>query len=71
MIDRSSRQAGGFDRFFGIVKKDKEVVSSRFAKRAVLGTDEVIPTPAAVVVCMRGFNPCLTGFNLYGASMGW
>jgi len=37
----------------------------------MLSANEVITAPAAVVVCMHGFNPCLTGFDLYGASPGW
>ena len=70
MIDRTGRQTGDLDGFFVIVEEDKEVVSSRFTEGAVLSANEVITAPAAVVVCMRGFNPCLTGFNLYGASPG-
>jgi len=71
MIDRSSRQAGYFDGFFGIVEEDKEIVTSLFTKRAVLSADEVITTTAPVIIRMSGFDPCLTGFNLYGASLGW
>ena len=71
MIDLSGRQAGYFDGFFVIVEEDKEVVTSLFTERAVLSANEVIPAPAPVIIRMSGFDPCLTGFNLYGASPGW
>jgi hypothetical protein len=58
------------DGFFGLVEEDKEVVSSRFTEGAVLSANEVIPAPAAGIVRMRGFNPRLTGFDLYGAAPG-
>jgi len=32
----------------------------------VLSPDEVITTPAAAVIGMSGFNPCLTGLYLDG-----
>jgi len=58
------------DGFFGLVEEDKEVVTSLFAERAVLSPDEVITTTAPVIIRMSGFDPYLTGFNLYGASPG-
>jgi len=70
VIDLSGRQAGYFDGFFVIVEEDKEVVTSLFTERAVLSPDEVITTAAPVIIRMSGFDPCLTGFNLYGASPG-
>jgi len=70
VIDRFGRQAGYFDGFFVIVEEDKEVVTSLFTERAVLSPDEVITTTPPVIIRMSGFDPCLTGFNLYGASPG-
>ena len=70
MIDAGSRQTRYFDGFFGIVEEDKEIVTSLFTKRAVLSADEVITTTAPVIIRMSGFDPCLTGFNLYGTSPG-
>ena len=70
MVDRFSRQARYLYRFFSIVEEHKQIVTSCFTERAVLSPYEVIPAPATVVIRMRGFNPRLTGFDLYGVSPG-
>ncbi len=70
MIELLRRQTGYMNGFFVVVKEDKKVVATGFTERAVLSANKVVTTPAPVIVSMRGFNPCLTGFNLYGASPG-
>ena len=70
MIDLSSRQAGHLNDILSIIEEDKEIVTPRFAKRPMLGADEVITTPAALIISMRCSYPHLTGFDLYGTSSG-
>jgi len=69
VINRRCRQAGCCYRFFVVVKKDKEIVTTFFAKSTVLTSDEVKATSPALIISMSGSNPCLASFDLYRRSL--
>jgi hypothetical protein len=54
-----------------LVEEDKQIVTSSGTERAVLMSGEIETTAATLFTRMLGFDPCLTGFYLYGWSPGW